>query len=143
MNINHVVSPEDSISKTLSLIGQPTRIQILAILEPQEACVCHIEAATGIRQAIISQHLMVMRKAGLVNFRRDGRNIFYSLQKPEAMQLIWKAADLSGQSPAALKALASRPVQGCACPQCNPEMDPAFTCGHTKKSSSCKNKGEN
>jgi len=142
MNINNVVSPENLITKIFSLIGQPIRIQILVILEKKEACVCHIEAVTGIRQAVISQHLIVLREAGLVNFRRDGRNIFYSLQKPEIMDLIWKAVELSDQNPDSLKQLTSRPVQGCTCPQCNPDMDPALTCGHTKRSSLRVNKGE-
>lgn len=66
MTVNILISthPEEQISKLLSLIGQPARIQILLIIGAQEACVCHLEAVLGMRQASISQHLMVLRKTG-------------------------------------------------------------------------------
>ena len=48
----------------------PTRMAILDALREGEQCVCHMEAAFGLRQAHISQHLMVLRDAGLVADRR-------------------------------------------------------------------------
>lgn len=120
--------PEEQISKLLSLIGQPARIQILLIIGEQEACVCHLEAVLGMRQASISQHLMVLRKAGLVTAHRDGRNIFYRLARSEVVDVLERAAQLTGIAPAALEALKIRPIPGCPCPQCNPDMDPSLTC---------------
>ena len=120
--------PEEQISKLLSLIGQPARIQILLIIGAQEACVCHLEAVLGMRQASISQHLMVLRKAGLVTTHRDGRNIFYRLAQPEVVDVLRQAAQLTGSSLDALNALTLRPVQNCPCPQCNPSVDPNLTC---------------
>jgi DNA-binding transcriptional ArsR family regulator len=125
--------PEEQISKLLSLIGQPARIQILLIIGAQEACVCHLEAALGMRQASISQHLMVLRKAGLVSAQRDGRNIFYRLTHPEVIDVLRQAAQLTASSPEALRALTARPVQNCPCPQCNPGIDPNLTCGKIKR----------
>lgn len=127
-NILIPVRPEEQISKLLSLIGQPARIQILLIIGAQEACVCHLEAVLGMRQASISQHLMVLRKAGLVTSHRDGRNIFYQLAHPEVVAVLHQAARLAGSSPQALNALTLRPVQGCPCPHCNPGLDPDLTC---------------
>jgi ArsR family transcriptional regulator len=115
-----------------SIIGQPARIQILMAISAQEACVCHLEAALGMRQASISQHLMVLRKAGLVTTQRDGRNIFYRLAYPQVIGLLQQAAQLAGLSLTALEHLTSRPVSGCCCPQCNPEMDPRLTCRPTE-----------
>jgi len=120
--------PEERISKLLSLIGQPARIQILLTIGEQEACVCHLEAVLGMRQASISQHLMVLRKAGLVITHRDGRNIFYRLSHPEVTEVLNRTAQLSGIDPAVLETLMVRPVAGCPCPQCNPGMDPKLTC---------------
>ena len=82
-NISTPVRAEEKISKLLSMIGQPARIQILVILGSEEACVCHLEAVMGMRQASISQHLMLLRKAGLVTTQREGRNIFYHLARHE------------------------------------------------------------
>ena len=123
--INH---SEEKISKLLSSIGQPARIQILIVIGEQEACVCHLETVLGIRQASISQHLMVLRKAGLVATQREGRNIFYRLTHPEVIDLLEQAAHLIGINPETLRSLSSRPVPDCPCPQCNPGMDPKLTC---------------
>jgi DNA-binding transcriptional ArsR family regulator len=120
--------PEEQISKLLSLIGQPARIQILLTIGAQEACVCHLEAVLGMRQASISQHLMVLRKAGLVTAQRDGRNIFYSLVRSEVIDVLERAAQLTGIDPTVLQSLTAKPVPGCPCPQCNPELDPKLSC---------------
>ena len=126
--------PEEQISKLLSLIGQPARIQILLIIGAQEACVCHLEAVLGMRQAGISQHLMALRKAGLVTAQREGRNIFYHLAHPEVVEVLRQAAQLTGIDPAGLRSLTVRPIPSCPCPQCNPDLDPNLTCGKLRSS---------
>jgi DNA-binding transcriptional ArsR family regulator len=120
--------PEEQISKLLSLIGQPARIQILLIISAQDACVCHMEAILGMRQASISQHLMALRKAGLVTTHRDGRNIFYHLTRPEVVDVLHQAAQIVGISPDEICSLSVKPVPNCPCPQCNPDLDPKLTC---------------
>ena len=64
-------------AKLFRALGHPARIAILSILRDGEQCVCHMEAMLGLRQSAISQHLMVLRSAGLVEDRRDGWNIYY------------------------------------------------------------------
>ena len=54
-NVSDISKPEGVISKQFSLIGQPVRIQILLVIARQEACVCHLKAVTGMRQASKSQ----------------------------------------------------------------------------------------
>lgn len=127
-NISISSRPEEQISKLLSLIGQPARIQILLIIGAQEACVCHLEAVLGTRQASISQHLMALRKADLVTTHRDGRNIFYHLTHPEVVGVLQQAAQLTGIGPEVLRSLTVRPVSNCPCPQCNPGIDPKMPC---------------
>jgi ArsR family transcriptional regulator len=128
-NISPLDLSVDAVSRLLALIGQPARVQILMVIGAQEACVCHLEAVLGMRQASISQHLMALRKANLVTTSREGRNIFYRLAQPEVMAILQQAAAAAGIQPDAMRKLARRPVDGCPCPQCNPEMDPAQTCG--------------
>jgi DNA-binding transcriptional ArsR family regulator len=133
-NISIVNPPEEQISKLLSLIGQPARIQILLVIGDQEACVCHLEAVLGMRQASISQHLMVLRKANLVTTHRDGRNIFYRLSRPDVIRVLHQAAALAGIGSETLQALTLRPIASCPCPQCNPNIDPNLTCQNLKPS---------
>lgn len=134
VNVFKTEQIEEQVSHLLALIGQPVRVQILAIIGVREACVCHLEAALGCRQASISQHLMVLRKAGLVTTHREGRNIFYRLAEPGVVALLQQAARLASDDPEALAPLADSPVSGCTCPHCNPDLDPELTC---KKKSFC------
>ena len=73
----------------------PVRLQILAILRDGEECVCHMEAALGLRQAYISQHLTVLREAGVVSVRRDGWNIYYQAIAPGVFGIIDAAAEIA------------------------------------------------
>lgn len=94
-------------------LGQPTRLQILLALGVGEACVCHLEATFGWRQAYLSQHLMALRKAGIVTSSREGRNIHYRLTNLELLGLIRQAALLMGQDLPEPCASAD-----CDCPDC-------------------------
>jgi hypothetical protein len=78
-----------------------------------------------LRQAYISQHLMALRKAGIVADRREGRYIFYRLQNPRLLELIQLAGILSGIPEANLLIPdQSSPVENCCCPHCVPEIEP-------------------
>jgi len=106
------------------LLGQQVRIQILLIIGKQEACVCHLVAVIGIRQATISQHLMALKDAELVTPHRHGRNIFYRLANPGLLDIIYQAGTMMGISIEDLAYLSRRPVPNCTCPHCNPDMNP-------------------
>lgn len=133
-NISAEIPVEQSVADLLSVIGKPARVQILTVIVEQEACVCHLEAALGLRQASISQHLMVLRRAGIVTTHRDGRNIFYRLTRPELAELLMKASQFVGSDWSAIKRKGYRPVEGCCCPQCNPYLDSNLACKPTKPS---------
>lgn len=134
MNISPCSDPEIQISQVLAAVSQPARIQILMVIAEQEACVCHFEAVLGLRQASISQHLMVLRKVGLVGSQRMGRNMFYRLLRPEIVAVIEQAAGLIGADPLEFEKLKMRPVPHCPCPQCSPGLDPELTCRNLTKS---------
>jgi DNA-binding transcriptional ArsR family regulator len=87
---------EKKAGKILSVMGNPFRIKILLAIGNGEACVCHLEALLGKRQAFISQHLMALRKEGLLNTRREGKYIFYRLANKDVIELIRKAGELAG-----------------------------------------------
>jgi ArsR family transcriptional regulator len=109
-----VFTPPANIFKALM---HPARLSILEILREGEQCVCHLEAVLACRQAYISQHLMVLREAGLVEVRRDGARIFYRVIKPEVFDLVDSAIRMSGVE--ALHVNQSG-IKDCPCPKCNP-----------------------
>lgn len=116
-------------TKLYKILSHPTRLAILDILRDGEQCVCHMEAMFGLRQAHISQHLMVLREAGLVIDRRDGWNIFYQVIKPEIYSIVDAMNALAGANKIDYaKMVAAQPHRkACPCPKCNPERD-AYTC---------------
>jgi ArsR family transcriptional regulator len=106
-------------SKLYKVLMHPTRLAILDILRDGEQCVCHMEAILGIRQANISQHLMVLRDAGLVTDRRDGWNIFYRVIRPDVYKIIDAMNAFSGISNLAGSQPARAQKHTCPCPKCN------------------------
>lgn len=64
-------------------LSDETRLRIVILLSEKELCVCQIEAALGLPQVKVSRHLTILRYTGLVNCRRDGLWIYYSLAKPK------------------------------------------------------------
>ena len=120
MSKTHLTSSPQKISKLFRILGQPSHLEILLAIGTGEACVCHLEAATGWRQAYISQHLMALRGEGLVASRRDGRNIYYRLMNAGILDLIRKAAGIAGISDVeAARGQLDEPLPNCACPNCS------------------------
>lgn len=95
----------------------PARLAILDLLREGEECVCHIEAYLGYRQAYISQQLMVLREAGLVEDRRVGWNIFYHVIKPEIYDVIEAAVRVTGEK--LIRLPQRRMEHACSCPKCS------------------------
>jgi DNA-binding transcriptional ArsR family regulator len=116
-------------AQLFKVLMHPTRLAILNELRNGEQCVCHIEAMLGLRQAYISQHLMMMRDAGLVSVRRDRWNIFYSVTKPEIYQVIEAmkivAPMINRDKGIAVQTEAKSPSKQrpCPCPKCNPDTE--------------------
>ena len=102
------------------VLMHPTRLAILDELRGGEQCVCHMEAVFGLRQAHISQHLMILRDAGLVEDRRDGWNIFYRVVKPEIYQVIDAMNGFCGEPSASHSLVSKAGPPDCPCPKCNP-----------------------
>lgn len=112
-------SPENKISRLLDVIGKPARLRILMAIGNSEACVCHLESLLGMRQAYISQHLMVLRKARILATRRSGRFIYYRLRDPNLLEIIRLAGELSGVPQDKLEAMIHvDPLPHCECPKC-------------------------
>jgi DNA-binding transcriptional ArsR family regulator len=116
------VSQAKKIGRLFHMLGQPARLRILMAIGKGEACVCHLEAVLGYRQAYISQHLMALRQMKLVRTRRDGRNIYYRLTDLEILHLLQEAGDLIGLEREEIRfSEAGAKVSNCPCPHCEPE----------------------
>jgi len=86
-----VIQIQASLCKIMS---NPRRVRILRLLEKGEMSVGEIVEQTGLRKAAVSQNLAPMRKLGLVEFRRDGQKIFYSLKAKKIVGACHAMGDL-------------------------------------------------
>ena len=78
---------DKALAKIFKALGDETRLEIVRMLAGKERCVCAFLNAFAMTQPAISNHLRVLREAGVVLDSRDGRWIFYRLN-PEAFQAI-------------------------------------------------------
>jgi ArsR family transcriptional regulator len=101
----------------LKSLSHSARLAILYILRDGEQCVCHMEATLGLRQAYISQQLMVLKQAGLVESRRDGLNLFYRVVRPEIFGVLDALNLVTGLAPALPGH--KHAVVSCPCPKCS------------------------
>jgi len=64
--------------RTAKALADPTRVRILAALQGGELCVCELCDALQVSQSTLSTHLQVIRRAGLVRTRKEGKWMYYA-----------------------------------------------------------------
>jgi len=81
------------IAEVLKAMADPTRLKVLHALQTGERCVTEILHAVGGSQANVSKHLSVLRRAGLVDCRREGLNVFYRIIDPGVFTICRNVCD--------------------------------------------------
>lgn len=69
----------EHMSQLLKLISDPTRLTMLKLLQSNECCVCEFVEMFDISQPAVSQHLKKLKDGGMVQEKRNGHWVFYSL----------------------------------------------------------------
>jgi len=62
-------------------LSEPTRLRMLGLLWQGELCVCEVMAALGLSEPRASRNLGILKEAGLLRDRRQGRWVYYSLDR--------------------------------------------------------------
>lgn len=68
------------------VLADPSRLELIHLIGGGERTVGDLIAATGLRQANVSQHLALLRQRGIVATRREGTTVFYHLAYPEILE---------------------------------------------------------
>ena len=76
------------LADVFKVLGDPTRLRILRVLMNQEVCVRDIADELGMGQSAVSHQLRILRDARLVQFRRDGKTIYYSLADNHVVSIL-------------------------------------------------------
>lgn len=88
---DRLIEPEEAqrLADGFKLLGEPNRIRILyALLEAGELCVCDLAAVVGVTETVVSHSMRLLRAAGIVANRRDGRMIYYRLDDAHVRMLL-------------------------------------------------------
>ncbi|QQZ09638.1 ArsR/SmtB family transcription factor [Heyndrickxia vini] len=104
-------------SKVLKLLGDKTRLTMMALLMKRELCVCEFQEVFDMSQPSISQHLRKLKDFGLVKEARKGQWIYYALNKNnEFFPLIEYVTKLVPDQEEAIKQIdKSNPTLRCGC----------------------------
>ncbi len=87
-DIDTLIASARRASGFLKALAHEARLVILCLLAEEEKSVTEIEQILSLRQPAISQQLARLRADGLVETRREGKNVFYSLARPEVREVI-------------------------------------------------------
>jgi len=83
----------ERISDRLKAMADPMRLRILHTLQDGELCVTDILTKVGGSQANVSKHLSVLKRAGLVECRREGVNVYYRIEDPAVFVICRNVCD--------------------------------------------------
>jgi ArsR family transcriptional regulator, lead/cadmium/zinc/bismuth-responsive transcriptional repressor len=86
------IAEAQRMAEFFSALADPSRLRLLSALAKQELCVCDLAAAAKMSESAVSHQLRVLRSQRLVNYRREGRNIHYSLADSHVMNLYGEVA---------------------------------------------------
>lgn len=85
-------APDDEtllrLAELFKIFGDPTRIKILYALLGHEMCVCDIAGLLAMSQSSISHQLRLLKQSSLVKFRREGKQVFYSLADEHVVTIL-------------------------------------------------------
>ena len=65
--------------RVMKALSDPNRVRVLKLLQTGELCVCEIQNVLELAQSTVSKHMKILEDAGLVDRKRQGTWMFYSL----------------------------------------------------------------
>jgi ArsR family transcriptional regulator len=90
-------------------MAHPSRLLMLERLVEGECCVCDLQALVGADMSTVSKHLALLRRAGLVEDRREGLKVFYELRVPCVMTFLDCVDAVRDEGPPATLSVTRRP----------------------------------
>lgn len=88
------------VPEVFGALADPTRLAILGLLRHRDHCVCHLVERLGLKQSVISHHVGVLRRAGLINAHphpHDRRWLYYRLSREALNRAAGGLAGLLGE----------------------------------------------
>lgn len=95
-NVKKQMLDEDilfDVSDFFKMLGDSTRAKIMWALDKHEMCVCNLAALLGMTKSAISHQLKTLREANLVKFKKEGKNVIYTLDDDHVKDIFEKALE--------------------------------------------------
>jgi DNA-binding transcriptional ArsR family regulator len=81
------------LSEVFKVLGDETRTKIIYLLSEEELCVCDLAEILEMSLPAISHHLRLLKAMRLVKYRREGKQVYYSLDDDHIVSLIHQAQE--------------------------------------------------
>ena len=75
-------------AEILKSVAHPLRLRIIELLESREMAVGELQELLGISQSLTSQQLSLMKARGILKSRKNGKQVYYYVDRPEVIQVI-------------------------------------------------------
>ncbi|MEW6216895.1 MAG: metalloregulator ArsR/SmtB family transcription factor [Candidatus Bipolaricaulota bacterium] len=98
MTSNATETAESVLSTIGKALAHPARVELLHLLEDGERCGCEFVPSLNLDPSVVSRHLAVLSRAGLIVSRRDGVRIMWRLVRPDIPRLLSCLANLRCQT---------------------------------------------
>lgn len=82
------------LSNIFKALAHPTRVQIIKLLKAGELCVCEILPNLNSEQSNTSQHLTLLKNHGIVESRKEGSKVIYSIRNHEVIDMLTLAESM-------------------------------------------------
>ena len=83
---DHMERTNQMMARMFKAMSDENRLTILALLHSGERCACRLQEALEISQPTLSHHMRILQDAGLIDARKDGKWIYYSLSEEGALR---------------------------------------------------------
>lgn len=88
IDVEQMRSSAGEVAQLLKALANPVRLMLLCQLSQGECCVSDLEELVGVQQPTLSQQLGVLREEALVQTRREGKQIYYTIASEQAMAVM-------------------------------------------------------
>ena len=92
---SEIFSPQQAqqMADFFAVLSDPHRLRLISALAGQELCVCDLSIAMKMSDSAVSHQLRILRSARLVTYRKEGRNVYYSLADEHIVNLYREVAE--------------------------------------------------
>ncbi len=87
------VDKAQQMAEFFNALADPNRLRLMSALADRELCVCDLAAVVKVSESAVSHQLRILRSQRLVKYRREGRNVYYSLADQHIVSLYQEVAE--------------------------------------------------